>query len=304
MVKRIALAQLSSCWGCDQSLVDLHLRLLDVLPALDIVYWPAVVDYKMADLEAIPNNSIHFCFVEGSCRTKEDLHLLRLMRHKSKVLVAWGSCSAYGGVQGLGNQWDLQELLERKFLQADTITDGRIPEENLPGFTEHITPNPDIVNFDAILPGCPPTSDNTAEALTALIAGKPYDLPDKTVCDQCPKERKEKKIKKFIRTHQGHIDPNKCLLDQGYLCLGFATIGLCGAQCPTVNAPCKGCFGPPPNIRDHGAKIISALGAIADMPPEELEKAFPDPIGSFYFTDYASSYLSRIRGKQRKEKKK
>lgn len=304
MVKRIALAQLSSCWGCDQSLVDLHLRLLDVLPQLEIVYWPAVVDYKLADLEAMPKNSIHLGFVEGSCRTKEDVHLLKVMREKSKLLIAWGSCSAYGGVQGLGNQWELQELLERKFLKAETITDGRIPEVNLPGFTEHITPNPDIVRFEVLLPGCPPTSDNTAEALKALISGQPYDLPNKTVCDQCPKEREEKRIKKFKRAHEGHIDPNKCLLDQGYLCLGFATIGLCGAQCPTVNTPCKGCFGPPPGIADHGAKIISALGAIADMTPEELEKAFPDPLGSFYFTDYAASYLSKIRGKERSKKQK
>ncbi len=303
MVKRIALAQLSSCWGCDQSLVDLHLKLLDVLPELEIVYWPAVVDYKLADLEAKPKGSIHLGFVEGSCRTKEDLHLLKVMREKSKILVAWGSCSVYGGVQGLGNQWELQELLERKFFKADTITEGRIPEENLPGFTEHITPNPNIVRFEVRLPGCPPTSDNTAEALTALINGQPYDLPNKTVCDQCPKEREEKRIKKFKRVHEDHIDPNKCLLDQGYLCLGFATIGLCGAQCPTVNTPCKGCFGPPPEIPDHGAKIISALGAIADMSPEELEKAFPDPLGSFYFTDYASSYLSKIREKQRSGKK-
>ncbi len=304
MAKRIALTQLSSCWGCDQSLVDLHLKLLDVLPKLDIVYWPAVADYKMADLEAMPNHSIHFGFVEGSCRTKEDLHLLRLMRQKSKILVAWGSCSVYGGIQGLGNQWELEDLLERKFLKADTVTEGLIPEENLPGFTRHIAPNPDIVDFEVLLPGCPPTSENTVEALTALISGKPFDLPNKTVCDQCPRERKEKKIKKFFRTYEGHIDPTDCILDQGYLCLGFATIGLCGAQCPTANTPCKGCFGPPPNIKDHGAKIISALGAIADMTPEELTSAFLDPIGSFYFTDYASSYLSRISGKQRNRKKK
>jgi F420-non-reducing hydrogenase small subunit len=304
MVKRIALAQLTSCWGCDQSLVDLHLRLLDILPGLEIVYWPAVVDYKLANLESMPNHSIHFGLVEGSCRTKEDLHLLNIMREKSKILVAWGSCSAYGGVQGLGNLWNLEELLERKFLKADTITEGRIPEENLPGFIEHVRPNPDLVDFDVLLPGCPPTSDNTADALSALITGKPFDLPNKTVCDQCPKERKEKKIERFFRNHQGHIDPGKCILDQGYLCLGFATIGLCGALCPTVNTPCKGCFGPPPDIKDHGAKIISALGAIAEMSPEDLEKAFPDPIGSFYFTDYAASYLSKIRGKQRREDKK
>ncbi len=304
MAKRIALAQLSSCWGCDQSLVDLHLRLLDVLPMLDIVYWPAVVDFKLADLEALPKGSVHIGLVEGSCRTKEDEHLLKVMREKSKILVAWGSCSAFGGVQGLGNQWSLDELLDRKFMKADTITDARIPEENLPGFTEHITPNPDIVPCDVILPGCPPTPDNTLEALTALLTNKPYDLPNKTVCDQCDKVREEKHIKKFKRTHEGHIDPTKCLLDQGYLCLGFATIGLCGAQCPKVNTPCKGCFGPTPVITDHGAKIISALGSIADMEPEELEAAFPDPIGSFYFTDYATSYLSKISGKKKEKDKK
>ena len=303
MPKRIALAQLSSCWGCDQSLVDLHFKLLDVLPQLDIVYWPAVVDYKLHHLEAMGKNSINIGFVEGSCRTKEDEHLLKVMREKCKILIAWGSCSAYGGVQGLGNQWNIQELLERKFLKADTITDARIPEESLPGFTESVKANPEIVPFEGVLPGCPPTSDNTLEALSALLTGQPYDLPDKTVCDQCPKTREEKKIKKFRRTHEGTIDPDKCLLDQGYLCLGFATIGLCGAQCPTVNTPCKGCFGPPPSVKDHGAKIISALGAIADMDPEELRRAFPDPIGSFYFTDYATSYISKIRERERSAKK-
>ena len=53
MAKKIALTQLSSCWGCDQALIDLHLGLLDVLPALEIVYWPTVVDYKLKDLEAM-----------------------------------------------------------------------------------------------------------------------------------------------------------------------------------------------------------------------------------------------------------
>ena len=301
--KRIALAQLSSCWGCDQALIDIHLKLADLLPKLEIVYWPTIVDYKLHDLEALPNNSIHIGLVEGSCRTNEDLHILKLMREKCKILVAWGSCSAYGGVHGLANQWDLEELLERKFLKMETLDEGRIPDENVPGFTKSIVPNPDIVPVDLILPGCPPTSDNTLEALTALLENNPYELPDKTVCDQCPMEREEKRIKKFHRTFEGKIDPTKCLLDQGYLCLGFATIGLCGAQCLLKATPCKGCFGPPPSVVDHGAKIISALGAIADMTPEELKAAFPDPIGSFYFADYASSYLSKIRDKMVKDAK-
>lgn len=304
MTKRVAFAQLTSCWGCDQSLVDLHFRLLDVLPELEIVFWPAVVDYKLKDLEGLPDESIHLGFVEGSCRTNEDLHLLKTMRKKSKFLIAWGSCSCFGGVQGLGNQWPIDELVERKFLKADSVTDPRIPESNMPGFLGIVKPNPAHVKFEMVLPGCPPTSDNTYDVVEALLTGKPFDLPEKTVCDECPKEKKDKHIEKFYRTHEGKIDPDKCLLDQGYLCLGFATIGLCGAQCPTVNTPCKGCFGPPPSVKDHGAKIISALGAVAEMEPDELREAFPDPIGSFYFTDYAASYLSSITAKKREEKDK
>ncbi len=294
MAKRVAFAQLSSCWGCDQALVDLHFRLLDVLPDLEVVYWPAVVDYKLSDLKSLPDGSVHLGFVEGSCRTKEDVHILELMREKSRLLVAWGSCSCYGGVQGLANTWPLAQLVQRKFIKTETVTDSRVPEENVPGFVEYIIPNTDRVRFDIILPGCPPTSDNVYDAVVALLTGRPFDLPDTTVCDECPRERKEKRIKEFKRTYQGRPDPEKCLLDQGYLCLGFATIGFCGAQCPKANMPCKGCFGPPPSIRDHGAKIISALGAIADMSPEELENAFPDPVGSFYFTDYAASYIAKV----------
>jgi F420-non-reducing hydrogenase small subunit len=295
--------QLASCWGCDQSLVDLHLRLLDVLPQLEIVYWPCVVDTKTKQLEEMPDKSIHIGLVEGSCRTEHELHLLKVMRDKCKILVSWGSCSCYGGVQGLANTWDIPELLKAKFEEAATVTRTTIPEENVPRFLEEVQPNVDIVSFDVMLPGCPPTSDNTLEALSALLTGTPYELPEKNVCDQCPKIREEKHIKRFYRTHEGHIDPEKCLLDQGYLCLGFATIGMCGAQCPTVNTPCKGCFGPSAKVRDHGAKIIAALGAVSEMSTEELEEAFPDPVGSFYFTDYGSSYLSSLRAKKRREKK-
>ncbi len=302
VTRRAAFAQLSSCWGCNQSLIDLHFGLLDVLPSLDIVYWPAVVDFKLASLEKMPNESVHVGFVEGSCRTEADLHVLRVMRDKCAKLVAWGSCSCFGGVQGLGNQWSLKELAERKFLEADTVVDGRIPTTNVPPFIERIRPNCDYVQFDVMLPGCPPSSQNIMDAVTALLTGTPFNIPDKTVCDQCNRVREDKHIRQFKRTFEGKIDPKKCILDQGYLCLGFATVGMCGAQCPNANAPCKGCYGPPPIVRDHGAKIISALGAIAEMEPDALREAFPDPIGSFYLVDYASSYLSRIseKGKEKK----
>ncbi len=303
VARRAAFAQLSSCWGCNQSLIDLHFRLLEVLPSLEIVYWPAVVDFKLESLERLPNASVNVGFVEGSCRTEADLHLLRVMREKCTKLVAWGSCSCFGGVQGIGNQWSLKALIERKFLEADTVVDGRIPTNNVPSFLERVYANSHYVDFDLMLPGCPPSSQNIMDAITSVMTGVPFNIPDKTVCDQCTRVREDKHIRQFKRTFEGTIDPKRCILDQGYLCLGFATVGLCGAQCPNANAPCKGCYGPTPVVKDHGAKIIAALGAIAEMSPDALREAFPDPIGSFYFVDYATSYLSRISEKGRDKKR-
>ena len=42
------------------------------------------------------------------------------------------------------------------------------------------------------LPGCPTTPEMVAGALTALLEGKPFPLPSKSVCDECPTIREKK----------------------------------------------------------------------------------------------------------------
>ena len=64
----IAMGQASSCWGCFQSLIDIHMNLATVLPALDIKFWACVVDYKLADLEGYPDKSIAVGLFEGVVR--------------------------------------------------------------------------------------------------------------------------------------------------------------------------------------------------------------------------------------------
>ncbi len=58
------------------------------------------------------------------------------------------------------------------------------------------------------------------------------------------------------------IDPDLCFLEQGVLCLGLATREGCGARCLKDNVPCQGCMGPPPRVRETGAKWIDALGSL------------------------------------------
>ena len=156
------------------------------------------------------------------------------------------------------------------------------------------------------IPGCPPQSDKVWAVLDHLIQGK--ELPEKgsilgagtkTCCDECPRERKEKKIKKFYRPHEIIPNPDECLMDQGMICLGPATRDGCGAKCVTVGIPCRGCYGAAEGVADQGMKMISALSSVIDSKdPEEIDRiisTISDPIGTFYRFGLAHSTLFRVQ---------
>ncbi|MHA2163078.1 MAG: NADH-quinone oxidoreductase subunit B family protein [Candidatus Thorarchaeota archaeon] len=299
----IAMAQGSSCWGCFQSLVDIHLKLADVLPLLDIKYWQAVVDYKLSDLEGYPDKSIAVGLYEGMARTEEDVHLLKIMRAKCQTLIAFGTCSCFGGIPGMANFSDLEECYDVKYRNNKTTSSETIPSENVPPILPVVKPNSEYVDFEISLPGCPPTSSLILTAITALLEGKPIELPPHAVCHYCDREKKETPIPEILRPFQGNADPERCLLEQGYICVGSSTWGLCEGQCVNSGVTCRGCFGPvPPIMKDHGAASISMLGSYAPIDPEELVEQVKDPAGTFWRFDYATSHLGSMRIKREEVK--
>jgi F420-non-reducing hydrogenase small subunit len=103
--------------------------------------------------------------------------------------------------------------------------------------------------------------------------GSVVGAADQAVCDECTREKKEKKLKRFYRPWEIIQDPAQCLMDQGILCAGAATRGGCGVRCPNTGQGCRGCYGPLPNVIDHGAKFLSAVASIIDSnDPEEIRK--------------------------------
>ena len=120
-----------------------------------------------------------------------------------------------------------------------------------------------------------------------------------TVCDECKHVREEKKIKKFYRYHEIIADSTRCLFDQGIICAGPATRGGCGALCTKVDIPCRGCYGPPPNVVDQGASLLAAVASVVDADTEEearrIVSEIPDPIGTFYRFSLPASLLHRAR---------
>ena len=121
---------------------------------------------------------------------------------------------------------------------------------------------------------------------------------DKSQCDECERKKTDKKqIKEFKRPFEIEDDGETCFLEQGVICLGPATRGGCGYRCIEGNAPCRGCYGPPPDVRDPGAKMLSAVATMIDAnEPEEIveiSEQIVDPAGTFYRFSLPSAILRR-----------
>ncbi|MFX1597199.1 MAG: F420-nonreducing hydrogenase, partial [Promethearchaeota archaeon] len=187
MAVKVAFMQLSDCWGCHQSLLNAHLGLLPVLPALEIVYWPAVVDFKHDSLKQRDPGSILVGFIEGSIRTNEDYDNVKLMREKCALVISFGSCACYGNVHGLANQWNIEELVKRKFSQVESIADesGGEPTLHTPGFREKVVPVDEVINVDAYISGCPPKPEQIISSVAFLLGQKPFPMNDLAFCNDC-----------------------------------------------------------------------------------------------------------------------
>ena len=289
--------------------------------AFDIVLWPCATDGKVRDVEKMPDQSIDVCLFNGGIRTSEQEYMAQLMRRKSKVLVAFGSCASEGCIPGLANMNSRKEVFDTVYKEGSSTApvnpqdvrpqpETKVPEGtlHLPIFYDTLKTLDQTVDVDYYLPGCPPEAENIWTAIVAILEGK---LPPKgsviglntTVCDECPRKRNEKKIKKFYRTWQMIPDEETCLLEQGLLCCGIATRAGCKALCPAVNSPCIGCHGANDGVTDYGARLMSAVASVIDSnDPDEIDRiiseGIPDPVGSFYRFSLAKSQLRRKKKMQ------
>ncbi len=313
---KIAFYWCASCGGCEEAVVDLAEDILGVVEAVDIVLWPVAMDFKKRDVEVMPDKSITAALLNGAIRTSEQEEMARLLRRKSQFLIAYGACAHLGGIPGLANQFPREQILRYVYEEAPTMAneaktrprtefkdDGHVA--TLPEFRNVVRALDQVVEVDYYIPGCPPTPRITKAAIGALLEGKlppkgSVLAPDIALCDQCPRKATKPtnlSFTDFKRPHLTQLDPEKCFLAQGVVCMGPATRGGCEALCTGGNMPCTGCFGPTSRVRDQGAKMLSSLCAnVASKDPNEINEilaGIPDPIGTFYRYGLAKSLLRR-----------
>ena len=91
-------------------MTELGMDLVAVSKQIEIVFWPCVMDFKYSDVEAMADQEIDVCFFNGAIRTSENEHLARLLRQKSKILIAFGACAHTGGIPGLANTYNSRRI--------------------------------------------------------------------------------------------------------------------------------------------------------------------------------------------------
>jgi F420-non-reducing hydrogenase small subunit len=304
----------SACGGCDVAILDLHEKILDLAAAADIVFWPIATDFKYSDVEAMPDGHIDVTLFHGAVRNSENEHLAHLLRAKSKALVAFGSCAHIGGIPGLANLFTREEIFKRVYqdtpstvnpekLEPQPKSDVAEGELTIPEMYDTVKTLDQVVDVDYYMPGCPPTPKQIWNVVQVIVSGQ---LPpkgsvigasEKTQCDECTRKKEEKKISSFKRIATALPDPDKCFLEQGFLCMGPVTRGGCDTRCQLSGVGCRGCYGAPAGILDQGAKAISAIASIIEAKEEaEVQRIIdqiPDSLRSFNRFGIPASLITR-----------
>jgi F420-non-reducing hydrogenase small subunit len=318
---KVAIYWLGACGGCDETIVDLNEAILDVVNAVDIVLWPVAMDFKYASIRAMKKGEIALSIIHGAIRNSDHEEMAHLLREKSGLVLAFGSCACFGGTAGLANFRSKEDIFNWVYRDAPTVVNPNknVPQPvssvngfklTLPEFFDRVYTLNDYIDVDYYLPGCPPPPDLVAKAVFAVVEGKlpPKGAtlaPHKALCDTCPRNRTKPvkmEITRFRRPIEVEADPDTCFLAQGMVCLGPAVRSGCGETCIRINTPCRGCFGPVEGVEDAGAKFISSLASLISAEKEDESAKLIDTIadltGTCYRFSTPAATLIRPEGKE------
>ena len=291
-------------------MLDMNERILEIFDNTEILVWPVAMDTKYIDLEGLPE--LDATVVSGSIRNEENEDMIKTLRSKSKLMVAFGSCACEGGTLGLGNLSSKEQILRTVYDEVPATNNprGTRPSKifktddgvlTLPEVNEVNIPINRVAKVDYYLSGCPPPVDLIDELFHKIINGNlpragSQIAPGISICDECEREKISETIKSLNRFYSVNLDPNRCFLEQGILCIGPATRGGCKAKCLQANMPCGGCGGEF-NVLDQGARMIGALGALLPMEDDqnriESLEGLRDPVGSLYRYCFSDSLIGK-----------
>jgi NAD-reducing hydrogenase small subunit len=162
MSVKLATVWLDGCSGCHMSLLDTDERLIELADQVEVVWGPYV------DAKEFPPD-VDVTLVEGAISSVEDLHKIRMVRERSKLVVSLGDCAVTGNVPAMRNQFGARAVLQAGYGSS-------APREVVPALLDAVRPVHEVVPVDVFVPGCPPAADLIHFVLSELVAGRTPDL--------------------------------------------------------------------------------------------------------------------------------
>ena len=219
---KVAFFDFACCEGCQLQVANMGEGLLDVLSLVDVVEFREVMSEKYP-------GQLDVAIIEGSITTPHDVLKIKKIRERSKILVAYGSCATIGGINGMKNNFPLEDV--KKYVYG-------LDSKYFP--TEPTKPVHQVVKVDYFVNGCPIYIPEFVKVLKAVLAGLPYAVPDYAVCVECK------------------LNENVCMYQKGVTCLGPITKAGCNSWCINNGNICYGCRGEVSNPAENGAKDVLA----------------------------------------------
>ena len=216
---KVAFFELSSCEGCQLQIVNNEASLLDFLSLVTIVHFREAMTEK--------SDVYDIAFVEGSVTRADEEDRLKAIRKNANVLVAFGSCACFGGVNQLKNRFNDPAWVKKQVYGSRPI------ETN-----DSAKPLEAFVTVDLRIFGCPVKKEEVEKIVTNVVLGKSIVHPKYPVCMECK------------------ANENACLFDLGEPCLGPVTRGGCDSWCPNNRFGCWGCRGPAEDVNMEQMKAI------------------------------------------------
>lgn len=216
---KVAFFDFSCCEGCQLQVANVGELLVDLLDKIELVEFREVMSERGGDYDV--------AIVEGSITTEHGIKRIKSIREKAKILIAYGSCACTGGVNGMKNNFSLEDVKEYVYKdKADWF--NTVPTMAVD----------QVVKVDYYVNGCPVYIPEFIKVLKCALQGIPYKVPDYAVCVEC----------KF--------NENECMYDRGVTCLGPITRAGCNSWCTNNGNICYGCRGMVSNPNKNGQTEI------------------------------------------------